>query len=156
LEDSQGNRLAIVTMDLIGVDRLLRDWLVKRVQEKHGLAPAGLLLNVSHTHCGPVISPDDFPATLDDAAAKADAVKYRRELQEKLAAVVGEAIGRMAPAQLDYLHARCGFAMNRRRPTPRGFQNAANTGRPRGLGGRLLERRVRLLAVATGLERRRI
>src|SRR5262249_5442179 len=44
--------------------------------------------------------------------------------------VVGQAIDRLAPARLDYLHARAGFAMNRRRPTPRGYANAPNSEGP--------------------------
>jgi hypothetical protein len=129
LEDSQGNRLLIVTMDLIGVDRQLRDWLAQQVQEKHGLKPADLLMNVSHTHCGPALDVDDIPATMD-ASLKTALQEYREKLKEKLAGLAGEAVSRLAPAQLDYLHARCGFAMNRRRPTPKGYQNAPNSEGP--------------------------
>jgi hypothetical protein len=124
LEDAQGGRVVVVTMDLIGVDRPMRDWVEKQVQEKFKLAPSGLLLNVSHTHCGPEFGADDLETLKIDAGLLAAAKKYRAELQEKLVALTGEALSRLAPAKLDYLHARCGFAMNRRRPTPSGYTNA--------------------------------
>ena len=124
IEDTNGSRLVIVTMDLIGIDRTLRDEVQRQVQQKHGLGPAGLLLNVSHTHCGPEFDIDELNNMKIDPALLAAAWKYRAGLQEKLVALVGEAIARLGPAKLDYLHARCAFAMNRRRPTPRGYSNA--------------------------------
>jgi len=53
IEDAQGTRLVIVTTDLIGIPRPLRDWLEEEVARRYDLPPAGLLLNASHTHCGP-------------------------------------------------------------------------------------------------------
>ena len=133
IEDVQGNRLVIVTMDLIGVDRPLRDWLEKQTQEKFGLRPASLLLNVSHTHCGPAVNAKN-PVFDVQSSQKAPVASYRELLQEKLVAVIGEAIGRLAPSQLDYLYARCAFAMNRRRPIPSPtgtrYQNAPNSEGP--------------------------
>ena len=124
IEDAGGSRLVIVTMDLIGVDRALRDEVQKQVRQKHGLGAACLLLNVSHTHCGPAFDIDDLNSMKIDPALLAAAWKYRASLQDKLVALVGEAIARLGPARLDYLHASCGFAMNRRRPTPNGYSNA--------------------------------
>jgi len=124
IEDGKGNRLVIVTMDLIGIDRPLRDWVEKQVQEKHGLGRSGLLLNVSHTHCGPEFCTDDLSTMKIDPALLEAGWKYRAGLQEKLVALVGQALSQLAPARLDYLHARAAFAMNRRRPTPKGYSNA--------------------------------
>jgi neutral ceramidase len=124
IEDAQGSRAVLVTIDLIGVDRTMRDAVANQMQRKHGLEPRALLLNVSHTHCGPEFGGEDLSLMKIDPALRDAGFKYRAELQEKLCAVVGEALGRLAPAQLDYLHAWCGFAMNRRRPMPNGFQNA--------------------------------
>ncbi|MBI3469077.1 MAG: neutral/alkaline non-lysosomal ceramidase N-terminal domain-containing protein [Planctomycetes bacterium] len=52
-EDAQGTRMVIVTSDLIGILRSVRDVVEKRVGESFNLPPEGLLLNASHTHCGP-------------------------------------------------------------------------------------------------------
>ena len=123
LEDAAGSRFVIVTMDLIGVPRDLREHLEKRVSEACALPPERLLLNASHTHCGP-----EFRAgrTLADGAS--DSSKpgeiYGGQLEEKLLTLIGTALKGLAPAQLTYSHGRAGFSMNRRLPTDTGFQNS--------------------------------
>jgi len=55
LEDAYGTRTVIVTVDLIGIPRPTREWMEEQVDARFKLPPAALLLNASHTHCGPVI-----------------------------------------------------------------------------------------------------
>lgn len=126
IEDEAGRRLVIVTMDLIGVPRPLRDWLEARVRESHGLPGAALLLNASHTHCGPELRLSKLEGDQEKAAHAGEAARYAGELQEKLVTVTGEALKRLQPAKLEFLRARAGFAMNRRRPVAQGFSNAPN------------------------------
>ena len=57
LEDHEGNRAVLVTMDLIGVLTVLRENVEQAVQDKFGLPPAALLLCASHMHCGPEYRP---------------------------------------------------------------------------------------------------
>jgi hypothetical protein len=130
LEDADGTRLVIVTMDLIGITRSLRDVVAKQAQEKYRLPPAALLLNASHTHCGPVVRSGgsvsyDFSA---DESARID--KYVAGLQEKLVTLIGAALADLKPARLGYSRARAGFAMNRRLPTAKGYQNSPNPDGP--------------------------
>jgi hypothetical protein len=126
IEDPRGTRVVIVTMDLISVSRALRDWLEGQVQQKYGLGRSSLLINVSHTHCGPVVGRpmlSDTPVVSEKATP---VERYIAQLQTKLVALVGDALGRLAPAKLDFLRGRAGFAMNRRRPTVQGYSNAPN------------------------------
>lgn len=58
-EDQQGQRVAIVTLDLIGVLAELRSAVVEQLGEKHKLPPHAVLMNASHTHCGPAYGRDD-------------------------------------------------------------------------------------------------
>jgi hypothetical protein len=129
IEDSRGTRLVIVTLDLVSVPRPLRDWLEKEVKDKYGLPQESLLMNASHTHCGPELRmarlDDDIKAEFAPASEK-----YVARLQQQLLALVGDALKRLAPAKLDFQRARCGFAMNRRRPTPTGYANAPNPDGP--------------------------
>ncbi|MBM3861798.1 MAG: hypothetical protein FJ395_19415 [Verrucomicrobia bacterium] len=129
IEDTRGTRLVIVTLDLISVPRPLRDWLEKEVKEKFGLPQELLLMNASHTHCGPELRmarlDDDIKAEFAPASEK-----YVARLQQQLVSLVGDALNRLAPAKLDFQRARCGFAMNRRRPTPTGYTNAPNSAGP--------------------------
>jgi neutral ceramidase len=57
LEDQSAVRFVFVTMDLISVLRELRDSVAREVEEKFRLPPTHLLLNASHTHCGPEYRP---------------------------------------------------------------------------------------------------
>ena len=84
LEDPHGSRLVIVTLDLVGVRRRLRDSLVAEVAKPCKLPPEGLLLNASHTHCGPELRPSK--AALYDLAPERvkQAEQYCDALQGKL------------------------------------------------------------------------
>lgn len=122
LEDGEGNRVVIVTADLIGILASLREEVESEVEEKYALPPASLLLNASHTHCGPEYRPRD--------GREEEARAYHEFLREVLVATVGEAIGRLAPARLSYSRARAGFAMNRRLLTERGYRIRPNPDGP--------------------------
>lgn len=124
LEDTNGSRLVLVTLDLIGVPRALRDHVARQAQEKYQLAPSSLLLNASHTHCGPVlrVGPAVMYELFDEQNKQLES--YFDSLKTKLVLLIGKALEGLAPARLGYSHARAGFAMNRRLPTEKGYQNS--------------------------------
>ena len=119
-EDSQGSRLVVVTLDLISITRETRDWLEKQVGEAYRLAPEALLVNASHTHCGPEVRPNKIYLPKDRAE---QCRKYVDRLQDELLRLVGRALDDLTPVSLSYTHARAGFSMNRRTPTESGFRN---------------------------------
>src|SRR5262245_54158593 len=96
LEDTAGTRLVIVTLDLIGVPRPLRDDVEKQVRVKYRLPPAGLLLNASHTHCGPVVRTG--PSIMFDLSAEEirRIEAYVARLTERLVGLVGAALADLA------------------------------------------------------------
>lgn len=112
-EDQQGQRVAIVTLDLIGVLAELRSAVVEQLGEKHKLPPHAVLMNASHTHCGPAYGRDD-------------ARDYFEQLTQKIVRVAGESIERLQPATLSYSVARASVAMNRRTRSATGFLNHPN------------------------------
>lgn len=125
-EDAAGARAVIVTTDLIGIPRELRQQVARAVEEKHRIAPAALALNCSHTHCGPVVR-DELETSVIyplDAEQRAKVETYFVQLREKLIALIGSAVANLQPATLSHSRARCGFAMNRRLPTANGYQNS--------------------------------
>jgi hypothetical protein len=135
LEDEHGTRLVIVTVDLIGIPRPTRDWLEKQVTVSYKLPRDYLLLNASHTHSGPVVRETKYSIygnTLYGLSPEQiqQSNKYVDDLQKKLLELIGRAIENLAPVKLGYSHARAGFAMNRRLPTERGFQNSPNPDGP--------------------------
>jgi neutral ceramidase len=107
LEGTDGVPLVLVTTDLIGIRREVRDVVAERCRSEFDLPPERLLLNASHTHCGPEYRPR--------AGREAEAENYRNFLEATLVRIVGEALSRRKPAAVAYARARCGFAMNRRR-----------------------------------------
>lgn len=140
IEDGDGQRLVIVTLDLVGVPRKLRDAIEKHTTQKHHLPPGSLLLNASHTHSGPMIRtyqprgknlPDQVASSKvapEDKQQLLSAVHdYNKLLVKKINASIDQALTTLAPAQLKYSFARCGFAMNRRSKQPDGsFKNSPN------------------------------
>ncbi len=110
IQDGNGETLVMVTLDLIGVHQRLRTDILKRLNDSHGLKEHQLLLNASHTHCGP-----DY--------VSGEAAEYYAQLTEKICSVIGQSLAKLAPAHIDYCVARCGFAMNRRTQLQEGFIN---------------------------------
>ncbi|MFM7315455.1 MAG: hypothetical protein ACKO5E_00780, partial [bacterium] len=55
LADSANHQLAVITLDLIEIPGSLRELLLQ-ASAKHGFKPSQVLLNVSHTHGGPMVS----------------------------------------------------------------------------------------------------
>ncbi|MCH5378176.1 MAG: neutral/alkaline non-lysosomal ceramidase N-terminal domain-containing protein, partial [Planctomycetes bacterium] len=53
IEDREGRRVVFLTMDLIGVVEELRTFVAEQVAQRYQLPPDALLMNASHTHCGP-------------------------------------------------------------------------------------------------------
>ena len=119
-EDGEGTRLVVVTLDLISITRDLRDRVEKQVSDRFQLPREGLLINASHTHCGPAVRANKvyIPAERSEQIQA-----YVEGLEPKLVALIGEALDNLAPASLSYTHARAGFAMNRRTPTDSGVRN---------------------------------
>ena len=131
LEDGQGTRLVMVTIDVIGFPREFRDGVEKEVLARYGLRPEALLLNASHTHCGPEIRAWRATQAWDLPTEQIElGRKYAELLQGKVVDLVGRALKDLSPAQLSYMHGRSGVAMNRRLPTERGYVISPNADGP--------------------------
>jgi len=117
LEDAKQQRLAIVALDLIGVPRSLRLKLEARVKEQHGLDPQWLLLNASHTHCGPELRVARAEESGLESERVAQAKEYTQRLEDTIVQLIGDCLGRLEPVEIGYSHGRCGVSMNRRLPT---------------------------------------
>ncbi|MFN0196931.1 MAG: neutral/alkaline non-lysosomal ceramidase N-terminal domain-containing protein [Planctomycetaceae bacterium] len=124
LEDVHGNRCVMVTLDLIGVPRSVRENVEQRVEKEWNLPPSGLLMNASHTHSGPELRSRYLLLKHRDAKWIAMAEAYTADLENKIVELVGKAISNLAPANLYYSHGRAGVSMNRRLPTPGGVNNS--------------------------------
>ena len=130
LEDSKGQRLLMITMDLIGVPKSLHDSLAQRMEKEHGIKPAFFLINASHTHSGPELRATRTDTTDEPVRRETEAQAYTQKLEDTLVRLTGECIARLQPAHLQQSFARCGVAMNRR--TPDGKAGYSNHPYPQG------------------------
>lgn len=116
LEDAAGQRAALVTFDLVGIDRGISQRVCQALHEKYGLQRANIVLCASHTHCGPAVGRNLAPLhyLIVDPAQQKLIDEYTESLEQKLVAVVGEAIGQLAPRRVVWGSGRATYAVNRR------------------------------------------
>lgn len=113
IEDAAGGRVVLITLDLIGVSDGLRSKVVAGLGSARGIPAHAILLNASHTHCGP------------DYRHEA-ATAYLAALKRAIVDVAVRAVDALAPAELTYGIARASVSMNRRTPSPTGYLNHPN------------------------------
>lgn len=126
LRDSQGHRLVMVSLEILETPDSLQQRLMRVAREKHGLRPEEFLLNVSHTHGGPMLSAKNVADWGIDAAWGDRAESYAEELTLKIDHLIGTALSQERPVQIHYGQGKCGFAMNRRIKTPEGMRMGPN------------------------------
>lgn len=129
VEDLDGNRLVIVTTDLLGITRELRIAVETQVKQ-YGVERKSLLMNASHTHCGPELRSERLLRLGIDARYAALSRQYVQWIAQQIATLVGQVVKQVEPTRLFYSYARAGFAMNRRLPTDKGFINSPNPDGP--------------------------
>jgi neutral ceramidase len=125
VEDPQGARAVIVTTDLIGLPREVSEAVAERVRQKHGLTRAQVLLNSSHTHCGPVVWPG-LAMFAFQPEEKAQILKFTRNLTENLTDIIGAALADLSPARLASAQGTADFAINRRQLASAGVRIGLN------------------------------
>src|SRR5262245_14997419 len=133
LQDSTGRRAALVTSDLIGFPAAVAEPICERLEQKIGLKREAILLNSAHTHAGPQLGVKPPAKDAPDAGEALRSLEYTRDLQDKVVAVVVEAMQRLQSARLLWGSGVIHFSMNRREFTPGGVILGVN---PRGLADR--------------------
>ncbi|MCC7498665.1 MAG: neutral/alkaline non-lysosomal ceramidase N-terminal domain-containing protein [Bryobacterales bacterium] len=114
LRDTSGNRMVIVTMDLVGISRQITDEVASRLERTHGLRRGQILFNASHTHSGPGVWPSLAIYTYDSPADREKVRLYGVFLMDQLEAVASHALDSMQPATLASCWGEAPFAVNRR------------------------------------------
>ena len=116
LEDPAGKRAALITLDLIGIDRPLSQAICSQLEKKYGLSRDQVAINCSHTHSGPVVAhnlqPIHYLVLTPEQMKQVD--DYARFLEEKVVEVVGQAIKNIASANVAWGNGKATFAVNRR------------------------------------------
>jgi hypothetical protein len=126
LQDGNGHRLVVVSLEILETPDSLQERIAQVAREQHGLKPEELLLNVSHTHGGPMLSAKNVADWGIDAAWGDRAEEYAAGLVTQVDRLIGTALSKQQPATVRSGLSRCEFAMNRRLPTPEGMRMGPN------------------------------
>ncbi len=94
LEDERGQRGVILTLDLVGIDRVLSQRLCQSLADAHGLERRQIAICTSHTHTGPVVGMNLGPLhyLLVDDEQRQLIDEYTEVLHSNMVAVVNEAL----------------------------------------------------------------
>lgn len=114
LEDADGQRVVLVTTDLLGVPKGLSDRVRRRLRSRLGLSRAQVMLTSSHTHGGPVLQEALYDIYPLDEEKKSAIERYSRSLEDKIVETVREAFDALQPASLASGRGVVRFAVNRR------------------------------------------
>ncbi|MEZ6039237.1 MAG: neutral/alkaline non-lysosomal ceramidase N-terminal domain-containing protein [Planctomycetaceae bacterium] len=114
IDDPSGNRIVLVTLDLVGIDRGTSTSICRALKEQHDLDRSQIAISTSHTHSGPVVGQnlitmyefgDDQHQLITD---------YTNKLIGDVTHLVGKAIASLEPAVIQYGEGHCSLAVNRR------------------------------------------
>lgn len=119
LQDSKGNKAAMISSDLLGFPKDVSDRIRDRIKLNFGLERAQILLNSSHTHSGPVIGDALTDIYILDKQQIESIKQYTQILEDQIVKMVGEAFRNLEPVHLYAQNGVTRFQVNRR-------NNAAN------------------------------
>ena len=108
--ETEGQRLVLVSTDLIGFYGGSADTVRQALLRECQLLPAELFLAAIHTHSAPTV-------TFDAEKGHSNNVAYSKALQQKLVGVVKAAMSNTRPAQLGYGSGSSPVGVNRREVT---------------------------------------
>ncbi len=114
LQDARGHRAITMSSDTLGISQPIYEAVVAAADKQFGLKRADIMLNASHTHCGPVLKQalsDIYP--LNDAQRKQVDV-YSDKLIETIVSTIGKALTDLEPVALSHGQGTTDFAVNRR------------------------------------------
>lgn len=115
LKDERGRLAVIATLDLATIDREMAEAIADRCRAGQGIERARLVVNVSHSHSGPIAGRALMPCyKLTPSEAKAVA-RYTETVIDKTVSAVEGAVRGLAPASVEFGQSLAGIAVNRRR-----------------------------------------
>ena len=114
LQDPDGKRCVLVTMDLCGIDRSIAIHVTERICKRNSLPRSAIMLNISHTHSGPVVGKNLRAMYFLDETQTKLVDDYTKELEVKLVQVAEDALKNMKIAHLASGSGLVTFATNRR------------------------------------------
>ena len=130
IESAPGQRIVIVTTDVVGVPGSVTREVAARVEQQFGVKRSLFFINASHTHTGPMIWSNLNNLTVLPAGEQQKLETYTRKFTNDLVMAIGAAIRDLSPAEVEYGTGAAGFAVNRRQATPTGVKIGVNPNGP--------------------------
>lgn len=114
LQDASGKQCLLITLDLAAIPKDMSDNIRGQLLSKYKLSKAQILINVSHTHSGPVLANSLMNAYEIDAAQLQKIKTYTDNLVKLIVQVAGDAIKSLKPVDLFTANGFARFQVNRR------------------------------------------
>lgn len=120
LQAGEEKPLVMVTLDLVGIEYCLSQGVIGRIQKELDLPRENIVLNVSHTHSGPVVGfnlrPMHYLAL--DKENQQRVLDYSRTLADSIVAISKQAVADLQPGTIQWGNGHADFAVNRRENRP--------------------------------------
>ncbi len=127
IEDADGNRIVILTSDLIALTMDITDAVSARIDKEHGISRSNLLFNASHTHSGPVVRNEGLHGMYGlSEEENSKAIAYTKRLHDLLFDTIDMAVKDLESGTLSWGIGEAFFAKNRREYTVNGVINRFN------------------------------
>lgn len=114
VEDADGSRFVLLTVDLIAVSREIAAGVAEQVGRRWHLPRERLMICASHTHGGPEVRPDKVPFFHIPPEYARKIEPYAEWLTDRLVEVIDAALADLQPARLAVRQTSATFAHNRR------------------------------------------
>jgi hypothetical protein len=115
LENKRGERVVLVTTDMVGMPKDMSDRIRKALNTRFKLSKAQIILNSSHTHSGPVLIDElhDYYAVKFDERELETIRNYSRNLENKIISCVERAMKSLQPVYVFTGNGLTRFQVNR-------------------------------------------
>jgi hypothetical protein len=112
--EENGERAALVTLDLIGVTRWVTDQARRQIEQQSGIPGDHIMISATHAHTGPELANRGKPGA-ELGSETESVVHYTEQLPGRIANSVQAAMERLQPAQLSVARGHCeNLSFNRR------------------------------------------
>ena len=118
IEDGQKNRGVLISADFIGFYGVLSEGICAGIEKTTGIRRHQILLNASHTHSGPVVTPSRGV----DQESTERIERYVAWLTNQIVTATERAVADLQPARLSWAVGVASFIMNRRQFTSSGVR----------------------------------
>lgn len=114
LEDAAGQRVVLITSDFQGIPKEMSDRVFQQLKQQLSLERRQVMITFSHNHCGPRLGSDlvDYYPVESDQENLVE--EYTRMMEERMVALVADALRDLSPVQLQHYSGHTTFAVNRR------------------------------------------